>query len=114
MSQYGFSIVTRLADRLVRLRVEIGRRPQRDVDASGSIETNLAVACPECDPVHAEVEQMTLAVRHVGPARLHRVDPLSIGERTSTRRVRSGKTDAIVGDARPVGLAADPRCGSRR
>ena len=78
---------------------EIGRRPQRDVHASGAIETYLAAACPECDPVHAEVHQVTLAVRHVGPASLHGVDPLSVGQRTVDARVGSGKTDPVVGDA---------------
>ena len=84
------------------------------LDASGPIETYLAVACPERDPVHAEVHQVALSVRHIGPASLHGVNPLSVGQRTVDARVGSGKTDPVVGDAWPIGLAADPRCGSRR
>ena len=73
-----------------------------------TLEPQLASLRPRLQSVRREVHEMTEAVRHVAAALAHAFAPRVVIQALWQVHVRTTATDAIVGDARKIGLAADP------
>src|SRR5262249_4609677 len=102
-----FLVVAKFANRLGWRFIQTRCDLRSYANGGGFVELQLAALGPHEQTVHAEIDRMTFAIRHIRAATANAVHPGVKSQLIVEFDIATSQTDSLAVDAGEIGLAAD-------